>query len=75
MRNNKTPRSTSSGTIPATGSSTDAAATTTGSGRSGEGSDSALAAMLRKRQAGVDNPPEPDSVKTSQQHDGKAARE
>ena len=75
MRNNKTSGSKTSGTMPATGNSADADATN-GSGRSGEGADSALEAMLRKRQTRVDNPPEPDAAKTSQQQqDGNAARE
>ena len=74
MRNNKTSGSKTSGTMPTTGNCADAD-TTSSSGRTGEGADSALKAMLRKRQTRVDNPPEPDAAKTSQQQDGKAAKE
>lgn len=75
MGNKKTLGDKTLGTRPAPGSGADADATT-GSGRSGEGADSALEAMLRKGQTRVDSPPDPDAAKTSQQQqDGNAARE
>ena len=74
MGNKKTLGDKTLGTRPAPGSAADADATT-GSGRSGEGADGALEAMLRKRQTRVDNPRDPDAAKTSQQQKGSAARE
>ncbi|GAC1603473.1 MAG: hypothetical protein NVS3B2_07960 [Ramlibacter sp.] len=48
---------------------------TTGSGKTGEGARSALEEMLRKRQMGVHQAPEPARPPRSQPHDGTAAEE